>query len=108
MHKINPGVKRAEFERDKRRERERTQKKHEKGRKKETIFFLIDWGPSSRKKEKNLKAMSRNKKATKQGRRKKKLNKTVGGAMAPPTTNVAPPLKARVSRIKPNYYAHLP
>jgi hypothetical protein len=34
--------KRAEFERDERRERERTQKKHEKGRKKETIFFLID------------------------------------------------------------------
>jgi hypothetical protein len=30
-----------------------------------------------------------NKKATKQGRRKKKLNKTIGGAV---TTNVAPPL----------------
>jgi hypothetical protein len=43
MHKINPEVsKRAEFERDERRERERTQKKREKGRKKETIFFLID------------------------------------------------------------------
>jgi hypothetical protein len=43
MHKINLEVsKRAEFERDERRERERTQKKREKRRKKETIFFLID------------------------------------------------------------------
>jgi hypothetical protein len=43
MHKINLEVsKRAKFERDKRKERERTQKKHKKGRKKETIFFLID------------------------------------------------------------------
>jgi hypothetical protein len=45
MHKINPEVsKRAEFERDERRERKITQKKREKGRKKET-FFLIDWWP---------------------------------------------------------------
>jgi hypothetical protein len=43
MHKINLEVSKiAKFERDKRKERERTQKKHEKGRKKETIFFLID------------------------------------------------------------------
>jgi hypothetical protein len=76
MHKINPGVsKRVEFERDERREREITQKKkNEKGRKKETIFFLIDWGPRSRKKRKNLMAMSCNKKATKQGRKKNKKN----------------------------------
>jgi hypothetical protein len=41
MHKINLEVsKRAEFERDKRKENERTQKKYEKGRKKETIFFF--------------------------------------------------------------------
>jgi hypothetical protein len=40
MHKINPGAsKRTEFERDERRERERTQKKHEKMMKKETFFF---------------------------------------------------------------------
>jgi hypothetical protein len=44
MHKINLEVStRAKIERDKRKERERTQKKHEKGRKKETnFFFLID------------------------------------------------------------------
>jgi hypothetical protein len=75
MHKINPGVsKRAKFERDKRRERERTKKKNmRKGGKNKLFFFLIDWGTRSRKKEKNLKAMSCNKKATKQGRRKKKI-----------------------------------
>jgi hypothetical protein len=40
MHKINPGAsKRTKFERDERRERERTHKKREKGMKKETFFF---------------------------------------------------------------------
>jgi hypothetical protein len=41
MHKINLEVsKRAEFERDERRERERTQKKREKRRKKRNNFFF--------------------------------------------------------------------
>jgi hypothetical protein len=39
MHKINPGASKiTEFERDERREMERTQKKREKGMKKETFF----------------------------------------------------------------------
>jgi hypothetical protein len=47
------------------------------GKNKLFFFFFNRLGPRSRKKEKNLKAMSCNKKATKR-RRKKKLTKQLG------------------------------
>ena len=80
MHKINPGaLKRAEFERNERRKRERTQKKREKWRKKENnFFFLIDWGAKEQKKRKNLEAMSCQQKSHKAGKKKKKIQKIVG------------------------------
>jgi hypothetical protein len=64
MHKINLEVStRAKIERDKRKERERTQKKHEKGRKKETIFFFNRLR-GHRAGKKNWRTCCANKKAT--------------------------------------------
>jgi hypothetical protein len=65
MHKINLEVsKRAKFERDKRKEREKTQKKHEKGRKRETIFFFFNRLRGHKAGKKNWRTCCANKKAT--------------------------------------------
>jgi hypothetical protein len=63
MHKINLGVSKRESLRGTKGEREKKKKKNSKKRKKwkdkkTKFFFLIDWGPRSRKKENRAHAIA--------------------------------------------------